>query len=75
MEIYHLLAGDKRNMLPKGASKPSEPVDVRIPSEDHDDITTRNHGIDRNRGYNYTVETSSGIRAKGNSDPVLIIEN
>lgn len=61
--------------VPAGASHARGPVKIAIPSEDHDDITTRSQGEGRNRSYNYTVKTSAGIRAKGNSDPVLIIDN
>ena len=61
--------------LPPGASKPSDPVEVDIPAEKHEDIRSRSQGFGKTRAYSYTVATKSGKKAHGNSDPILIIEN
>ena len=61
--------------VPAGASKPSEPVSVDIPPEGHDEIKTRSQGHGKTKAYGYKVSTSTGKKAHGNSDPVLIIEN
>lgn len=61
--------------VPRGVADANSSQQIQVNSQDRGDITTRVHGSGTNRGYNYTVETSGGIRAKGNSDPVLIIEN
>ena len=62
--------------VPPGASKPSDPAEFNIPSADHDDIPCRSQGFSKTRGYSYTVAvTKSGKKARGNSDPILIIEN
>ena len=62
--------------VPAGASKPSDPVEVDIPTEKHKDIKSRSQGSDNTRAYSYrVVVTRSGKRARGNSDPILIIEN
>ena len=63
-------------VMPAGASKPHDPVEVEIPSEDQDDITTRSQGSKKTKSYSYVVMTkSSRKKALGNSDPILIIEN
>ena len=61
--------------VPAGASKPSDPVEVDIPTEKHKDIKSRSQGSDKTRAYSYKVATRLGKRAHGNSDPILIIEN
>jgi hypothetical protein len=61
--------------VPAGASKPNDPVEVDIAAEGHDDITARSQGNGKTRAYGYKVSTSTGKKAHGNSDPVLIIEN
>jgi len=61
--------------VPAGASKPSDPVEVDIPAEKHEDIRVRSQGFGKTRAYSYTVATKSGKKAHGNSDPILIIEN
>ena len=61
--------------LPAGASKPNDPVEVDIPAEKHEDIRSRSQGFGKTRAYSYTVATASGKKARGNSDPILIIEN
>lgn len=61
--------------VPAGASKPNDPVAVDIPPEDHDDIKARSQGKGKTKAYAYKVTTSSGKKAHGNSDPILIIEN
>ena len=62
--------------VPAGASKPSDPVEVDIPTEKHKDIKSRSQGSDNTRAYSYrVVVTKSGKKAHGNSDPILIIEN
>lgn len=62
--------------VPAGASKPSDPVAAEIPSGDHDDIRARSQGRGKTKAYSYAVVTKrSKERARGNSDPVLIIEN
>ena len=61
--------------VPAGASKPNDPVEVDIPAEKHEDIMSRSQGFGKTRAYSYTVATASGKKARGNSDPILIIEN
>ena len=61
--------------VPAGASKPSDPVEVDIPAEKHADIRSRSQGFGKTRAYSYTVATGSGKKARGNSDPIMIIEN
>jgi hypothetical protein len=63
-------------VVPAGASKPSDPVEIEIPAEDHRDITSRKQGPGKTRAYSYKVATKAGMkRAHGNSDPVMIVEN
>jgi hypothetical protein len=63
-------------VVPAGASKPSDPVEIEIPAEDHGDIKSRKQGSGKTRAYSYKVATKAGKKkAHGNSDPVLIIEN
>jgi hypothetical protein len=63
-------------VVPAGASKPSDPVEIEIPSEDRGDIKSRSQGDGKTRAYSYKVATKSGQkRAHGNSDPIMIVEN
>ncbi len=63
-------------VVPAGASKPSEEVEIEIPAEGHGDIKSRKQGSGKTRAYSYKVATKAGKKkAHGNSDPVLIIEN
>lgn|SRR6188768_4146005 len=63
-------------VVPAGASKPSDPVEIEIPAEDHDDIKSRSQGSGKTRAYSYKVSTKAGMkRAHGNSDPIMIVEN
>jgi hypothetical protein len=63
--------------LPAGASNPSDPVTKPIEPRSREDFNTRSQGAEKARAYNYDVVTLTGKRksARGNSDPVLIIEN
>jgi hypothetical protein len=61
--------------VPTGASKPNDPVELEISPEDHDDVKARSQGNGKTKAYGYKVTTSTGKKAHGNSDPILIIEN
>jgi hypothetical protein len=61
--------------LPAGASKPSDPVTKAIEPHEREDFSTRSQGTDQARAFDYDVITKTGKAAKGNSDPILIIEN
>jgi hypothetical protein len=76
IRIFNATGVTLKAVVPAGASKPHDPVDVEIPAEDYDDITTRSQGSKKTKGYSYLVKAkSSGKKALGNSDPILIIEN
>ena len=61
--------------LPEDARHPEQPAETPVDSKKRKKIRTRNQGDDNSRGYEYAVVSSRGRRARGNSDPVLIIEN
>jgi|SRR5688572_1850138 hypothetical protein len=71
-KVINATAGELKVTLPAGAS--SAPP-VTIPAGKRRNISTKNQGPDTARAYSYQVTTRSGVRAKGNSDPILIIEN
>lgn len=75
LRVFNATALEITVKVPAGASKPNDPVEVDIPAEDHEDITMRSQGNGKTKAYGYKVSTSSGKKAHGNSDPVLIIEN
>ena len=63
-------------VVPAGASKPSEDVEIEIPAEGHGDIKSRKQGSGKTRAYSYKVATKAGKKkAHGNSDPIMIVEN
>ena len=76
LRIVNASGATLKVMVPAGASKPSDPVEIEIPAEDHGDITSRSQGAGKTRAYSYKVATKAGLKkAHGNSDPVLIVEN
>ena len=61
-------------IFPEGAVKASKAVEKKIPGKGGKaDVEARSQDIITT--YTYTVEPPKGAKAKGNSDPVLIIEN
>ena len=61
--------------IPDGASERRGRVTKSIPRNERADFITKSQGAKKARAYNYDVVTRSGKAARGNSDPILIIEN
>jgi hypothetical protein len=76
LRIVNASGATLKVVVPAGASKPGDDVEIEIPAEDQGDIKSRSQGSGKTRAYSYKVATKSGQKkAHGNSDPVLIIEN
>ena len=71
-KVVNATATDVKVALPSGASN-DDPVTILAGKRQN--ISTKNQGSGTTRGYSFQVTTRSGVRAKANSDPVLIIEN
>ena len=61
--------------FPAGSVDASDPVKKDVPKQGKAEVDVRSQGNGKARGYEYTIQTARGVRARGNSDPVLIIEN
>lgn len=74
-QVVNATAVDVIVTLPRGAAHPANEVEVNIPSGKKRPVPTRSQGRDTTLAYEYDIKTARGKRVKGNSDPILIIEN
>jgi hypothetical protein len=74
-EVVNAIGVTMKVSLPEDARHQEEPASRSINSKKRTKIRTRKQGDDNTRAYEYTAVSTRGRRARGNSDPVLIIEN
>lgn len=73
IRVINATAAKIKVVVPKGAAKP--PNTRKIGPAASGDFRTKSQGHGKIKAYSYKVSTSSGKKAHGNSDPILIIEN
>ena len=74
-EVVNATGVTMKVTLPEQARHEDEPESKSVNAKKRTKIRTRDQGDNNTRGYEYAVVSSRGRRARGNSDPVLIIEN